>query len=402
MIGTLTTLGANVLSSDVALAAIEFRPQIAGVLTVLVGTLVLMGSIWLIISTNQGIRMGTLISFAGFFGWMFIMGIFWWIYGIGYAGSAPVWVATDINRGDLQASGLEEARVLAGAEDLDFTAFDLVVNGDSEEATAEYNTMASLRDTVEIPDLVRDEVTEAMFPGNLFENLDRDQQDDINIAAREIAWDRLNPDQQAVLEADFERFRSDRLLRNEIVTFSELAAVAPELTKIDELTFGDWRLMSVAQAGEAQAQASSDVLSSGLFTAASEFKFLDAYDRGGKPIRDIPADAGWVEEHWIRVKHKVGTIINFRHPVHHAVVQLQAVNEVETAPGQAPPRPTVDPNEPVISVIMTRDLGNVRFPPFMVALGSLIIFLVLCYLLHVRDQDAAERRKAFEAEKALA
>ena len=219
-----------------------------------------------------------------------------------------------------------------------------MVNGDSEEATAEFNTMANLRDTVEIPDLIRDEVTESLFPGQLFENLTNDEQDVVAIEAREVAWARLSEDQQLVLEESFNEFADDRRLRNEIVTFTELATIAPELIE----------------------------------------------------------DAGWIEEHWIRVRHKVGTIINFRHPVHHTVVQVQAVNVVEAEAGQAPPRPTVNPSEPVISVVMTRDLGNVRFPPFMVSLGSLIIFLVLCYLLHVRDQDAMARRSAFEAEKAMA
>ncbi len=396
----LTGLLTSAASNASVLAAIEFRPQIAGVLTVLIGVIVLMGSIWLILSTNSGIRIGTLLSLAGFFGWMFIMGVFWWIYGIGYAGSAPVWVTGDINRGDLQSAGLEEARQLAGVEDLSFTAYDLVINGDNDEAIAEYATMASLRDTVEIPDVIRDETTQALYPNQLFENLDREDQDRVTIAAREAAWDALTPERKASLEEDFAAFAADRQLRNETVTFSEVASVATEL--IDEANFvpGDWRLLSAAQAGEAQAQASSDLLDNGFFGAASEFKFLDAYDRGGKPKRDIAPDAGWIEEHWERAKHKISSIINFRHPVHHAVVQVQAVVDAEPLPGEAPPRPVVDENEPVISVIMTRDLGNVRFPPFMIALGSLIIFLVLCYLLHVRDADVAERRKAFEAEKA--
>ncbi len=401
MLGTLTALSADLLSAG-AFAAIEFRPQIAGVLTVLIATIVLMGSIWLIISTNQGIRMGTLISLAGFFGWMFLMGVFWWIYGIGYAGSAPVWVANDLNRGDLQASGLEEARILAGTEDLTFTAADLVANGDNAEATLEYGSIGPVEDTVEIPDLIRDEMTEAQFPGQLFENLSLDDQESVTDAARAVTFDRLTDDERAELLADYDRFATDRNLRNEIVTFSELASVAPDLIEDADFVPGDWRLLSSAQAGEAQASASAEVLSAGLFSAASEFKFLDAYDRGGKPIRDIPEDAGYFEEQWIRVKHKTSSIIKFRHPVHHAVVQLQAVNEVTLVDGQAPPRPTVDPNEPVISVIMTRDLGNVRFPPFMIALGSLIVFLVLCYLLHVRDHDAMARRKAFEASKAAA
>jgi len=35
---------------------------------------------------------------------------------------------------------------------------------------------------------------------------------------------------------------------------------------------------------------------------------------------------------------------------------------------------------------MVRDLGDLRFPPAMVTIGSLILFLVLCNVLHRRDK----------------
>ena len=54
-------------------AGIGWDPEIRGALTVLVGSLVLFGSVWLILNTNLGNRLGTLIALAGFFGWMLVI-----------------------------------------------------------------------------------------------------------------------------------------------------------------------------------------------------------------------------------------------------------------------------------------------------------------------------------------
>ena len=79
------------------LAAIAFDPAIRGVLVVMVGVVVLFGSIYLILATNTGVRGGFLIAMAALAGWCFSMGIFWWIYGIGMIGAAPSWMEREIN-----------------------------------------------------------------------------------------------------------------------------------------------------------------------------------------------------------------------------------------------------------------------------------------------------------------
>ncbi|GIT45690.1 MAG: hypothetical protein Ct9H300mP12_02750 [Acidimicrobiales bacterium] len=60
------------------------------------------------------------------------------------------------------------------------------------------------------------------------------------------------------------------------------------------------------------------------------------------------------------------------------MVQLQGVLRQEVAAGEAPPRPVVDPAEPVVSVVLIRDLGWVRLRPALVTIGSLLVFLALC------------------------
>ena len=74
-----------------ALLAINWEPELRGVLTVIIGTAVWMGSIYLILGTNLGARLGFLVAFTGLMGWMALMGMVWWIYGIGLKGDVPEW-----------------------------------------------------------------------------------------------------------------------------------------------------------------------------------------------------------------------------------------------------------------------------------------------------------------------
>jgi hypothetical protein len=100
------------------LAAIAFDPTIRGIMICVVSVGVLCGSIYLIISTNTGPRLGFLIAGAGLFGWCFLMGIIWWIYGIGFMGRAPAWHGIEVNFDRTQQLSLEEAQTLPPSEDL--------------------------------------------------------------------------------------------------------------------------------------------------------------------------------------------------------------------------------------------------------------------------------------------
>lgn len=71
--------------------AINWEPELRGLLTVLIGLGVWMGSVYLIVGTNVGARLGLLISLAALMGWMALMGAVWWIYGIGLKGDAAAW-----------------------------------------------------------------------------------------------------------------------------------------------------------------------------------------------------------------------------------------------------------------------------------------------------------------------
>jgi hypothetical protein len=93
------------------LAGIAWDPQIRGILAVLTGVIVLMGSVYLLLATNLASRLGFLVALAAVFGWMTIHGLVWWIYppGQGPIGRIPAWEVQEIVYGDLSNSILEKA-----------------------------------------------------------------------------------------------------------------------------------------------------------------------------------------------------------------------------------------------------------------------------------------------------
>ena len=241
---------------------LAWDPTIRAMLVVAFAVVVLPGSIYLILGTNLGTRLGFLVAVAGAFGWMTIMFIIWTMYGIGYIGRAAAWevqeaVVTD-NKSDLQAAKLPQAHDLS-------------------------------------------------------------------------SWRELAADDPARGEA---------------------AATA-----------------SAAIAGEAA------VIPMG-FTSDQDYVVIDAYDKGGKK------------------KTFLNGILPGPHPPHYSIIEVQRKKAVEVPFGETPPKAEADPTQPVIAVILERDLGNKRLPPALLALGSLIIFGITCNALHRRDKVVTAARAA--------
>ena len=86
------------------------------------------------------------------------------------------------------------------------------------------------------------------------------------------------------------------------------------------------------------------------------------------------------------------TALTFQHPPRYAIIQVQPVVEQEAEPGAAPPTPIADDEKPVVSVIMSRDLGSVRLPGAVLTIVSGILFLMTLVMLHQRDLRSAEAR----------
>ena len=302
----------------IEIPGLPFDPFIRGWLVVITGVLVLMGSVYLILATNTGARTGLLISITGLFAWMTIMGAIWWIYGIGLRGPAPAWDIVEVNRGDLTAARLDEARQLGDG---------LAAEGDTDLKT-------------------------------FFEETE--------------------------------------------IAVSEQGAPVPEV--------GGWKAMLLANParGEAQATVDAYLVGQGEFEASTDYVAIGAFEEGGKAKRPDSAECTTRNPYtivttsgcWERAASKLYSVfVQPRHPTHYATVMVQAADPrtLINRPGQAPPIKEPDPAQPVVSVIMVRDLGSVRMPPAMVTLGSLVLFGAFARALHQRDAHQTRNRSLVPA-----
>jgi len=151
-----------------------------------------------------------------------------------------------------------------------------------------------------------------------------------------------------------------------------------------------WALLAAGdrQTGEAVAAASAYLVDErALYTSTSEFVVLDAWSKGGKPDRDGESLVD-------RAAFKASRLVTWPlgHPTNRVVVRIQRVISREQRAGQPPPTPEADPDEPVTSVIMVRDLGSRRQPAVFITLFSGIVFAVCCNSLHRRDKLVAQAR----------
>jgi hypothetical protein len=119
------------------LGAMQWDPGFRGFLTVVLSVIILCGSVALILSTNSGARLGTLLAVSALFGWLTVMGAIWAIYGIGWKGEAPTWDVRDVVQNDVSASSVETAQTLPIPGD--GTLPDpLEVRAESEDLQAEF------------------------------------------------------------------------------------------------------------------------------------------------------------------------------------------------------------------------------------------------------------------------
>jgi hypothetical protein len=86
-------------------AALHWDPQIRGALIVIVAFLVLPGSVYLLLATNNGFKLGFLLAATALTGWAFLLSLTWAMYGIGMKGNPSQWRVKEIVSGDLIAHG---------------------------------------------------------------------------------------------------------------------------------------------------------------------------------------------------------------------------------------------------------------------------------------------------------
>ena len=78
------------------LAEFSWDPQIRGIVIVLMAIIVLPGSVFLIMGTNVGARMGFLVAVAGLSGFCAMLGLLWTLNAGGLVGRQPSWKAAEL------------------------------------------------------------------------------------------------------------------------------------------------------------------------------------------------------------------------------------------------------------------------------------------------------------------
>lgn len=323
------------------LAAIQFDPHIRGVLVVLVGVVVLFGSVYLLVATNTGVRTGFLIAAAGLTGWCFSMGIFWWIYGIGMIGKDPSWMVREFN---FERDATPEVEVL---EHLPRT--------DPDEG--------ELPSPVELLDAYAEE----------------------------------HPEIREEIEAtEGEGFVPD--------TLTEVVTLVPEIKRDLDEELGGWRILpeSDARRGEAVASVDAAVTERQIFgsnTSASSYSVFDVFFYGGKGTMEpetVPGEKNLLE----KAMDRVLSVFQVKNPTLYAAVTLQKNVEVDVPLGEAPPPAQVDEDASQVTVVLERNLGNRRLVPALFTLFTGILFFTFAWMLHTRDRRAAEVRASWTPAKA--
>jgi len=79
-------------------------PFLKGVVFVLIAFGLLCGSVYMVLATDVGARLGVLVTGAALFGWIFVMAVVWSVYGIGYKGRPATWKPKLVVTGDIGKS----------------------------------------------------------------------------------------------------------------------------------------------------------------------------------------------------------------------------------------------------------------------------------------------------------
>ena len=272
------------------LAEFSWDPQVRGILIVLAAVAVLPGSVYLIMGTNVGSRMGFLIAVAGLSGFCAMLGLLWTLGAGGLVGRQPSWKAAEL------AIGPPGAALSEGTE--------------------------GLPDRIGAP------------PSN--------------------GWRELPPGDPVRGDATA---AADKML-------------APDNSEAPE------------------GQEKKPPKFAPPYGSPTDYLQVAAFQHGGR-------EAGV----WFRIRnhrfYKQGPWYDpvgwFRAPPNRVVITvMKAAPKLNEDDLTEQPRP--DLSEPPQTLVMVRDRGSLRFPPFVFGLFWLVVFAVTCWSLHQRDKEILARR----------
>lgn len=117
--------------------AIGWEPELRGILIVIIAVASLNGTVYLVLATNLGARLGFLVALTALAGWMMLMGAIWMIYGIGLRGPEPSWAEVPGRTVLQDSSALVQAGVLDAPVDI---AEDASFRDQADSVADEFNS----------------------------------------------------------------------------------------------------------------------------------------------------------------------------------------------------------------------------------------------------------------------
>ena len=189
----------------------------------------------------------------------------------------------------------------------------------------------------------------------------------IGLQGRMPTWEPAEP---ATIIRDAQLFQQVEILEQPLKLTGTAAENSETVAKA--LESEGWVRLDESDPQRGQAVASSDdlLINQADEFAAGEFVSVAVFDRGG--------------ERWPKINESLD-FFAFFHEARYALVEVAPVVPQRIEPGRAPARPKVDESQERRYVYMIRDLGNRRQPAMFITIGSLIVFVVLCWLMHRRD-----------------
>ncbi len=280
------------------LGTLSWDPQIRGFLIVLTAIAILPGSVYLLLATNVGARIGFLLAVAGLTGWLFLLSITWTVYGQGLKGRDPSWKVKEVVHSTARA-------------DLSSGASKAILD----------------------------------FPKG---------------------WVTPTPSVLGDAQAAADNF---------ITKAGRLPKSTPEGPLVKPPTPEQLRYPAE-------------------YATSDEYIVLGGYEKGGNNCwgpKDLCTHHAPKKILFWKIHHK----FFFKHSAHYVAVQLQAaVRGPDDPAGNATYLKQGDPTKPIVTVIVERDLGSIRFPQVMMGISSGIIFAVTCHALHRRDKRIMALRAA--------
>ncbi len=175
----------------------------------------------------------------------------------------------------------------------------------------------------------------------------------------------------------------------------------------------EWKIIEVVPTlDEAQTEAARTIETEGHEVDATEAANVKAATDAGLvtqeelPSEPLPENANEFAQFSEVTEYLTGTTYEvggsnpnlfdweFTHSAHYAVQEYCAVLPVDVPFGVPPPEPECDPNGETGFVVLERDLGSLRFPPFVAFFMSIVLFGLSLLCLHWRERDEAEAAAA--------